>query len=127
MGIKSIEYGEKFSHHLAPGPNFQFHLNDPHASHPLTTVQQEVILKKDPFVERHAQMFYVMYFCLTGLHGFHVVCGIGVLIWMLLRASRGEFNSQWNTPVELTGLYWHLVDLVWIFLFPVIYLAHRNG
>ncbi|MGI8908390.1 MAG: cytochrome c oxidase subunit 3 family protein [Candidatus Sumerlaeaceae bacterium] len=134
MGIKTIEYKDKYTHHLVPGPNFNFTLKDPHHTGPALTAEQHAkqeayiaeILKRDPFVERHAQMYFVMYFCLTGLHGFHVLCGIGVISWMLLRSIRGEFNSVWNTPVHLTGLYWHLVDLVWIYLFPLIYLVAKH-
>ena len=60
---------------------------------------------------------------MTGLHGIHVVIGIGVLVWLALRSQKGHFNSKYFTPVENVGLYWHLVDLVWIFLFPLLYLV----
>jgi cytochrome c oxidase subunit 3 len=130
MGIKSIEWTEKFQHHLVPGPNFEFLLNDPHAAetgHALSPQATEELLARDPHIERHAQMFFVIYFCLTGLHGVHVLIGMGVITWMIIRARRGEFSQRWNTPIELTGLYWHLVDVIWIYLFPLIYLIHRNS
>jgi cytochrome c oxidase subunit 3 len=76
-------------------------------------------------VNKHAQIFYVLYFCMTGLHGIHVVLGIGVIGWLLVRALLGHFNPQNYIAVELTGLYWHFVDLVWIYLFPLLYLADR--
>ena len=60
---------------------------------------------------------------MTGLHGVHVLVGIGVLLWVLMRAKNGEFGPRYYTPVENVGLYWHLVDLVWIFLFPLLYLV----
>lgn len=134
MGIKTVEYKQKFEHHLVPGPNFQFNLHEAHHEGTPPTAEHTAkveayhaeILKRDPFVERHAQMYFVMYFCLTGLHGFHVVCGIVVIGWMLLRSIRGEFSAEWHTPVHLTGLYWHLVDLVWIYLFPLIYLVAKH-
>ena len=69
------------------------------------------------------QLFFAIYFAMTGLHGIHVVIGIGVLIWLALRSHKGHFNSKYFTPVENVGLYWHLVDLVWIFLFPLLYLV----
>lgn len=69
------------------------------------------------------QTFFAIYFCMTGLHGIHVVIGIGVLIWIWMRGRKGDFNSQYYTPVENVGLYWHLVDLVWIYLFPLLYLV----
>jgi cytochrome c oxidase subunit III len=59
---------------------------------------------------------------MTGIHAFHVIVGIGLISWLTIRAYRGHFNSEWYTPVELTGLYWHLVDIIWIFLFPLLYL-----
>jgi len=69
------------------------------------------------------QLFFAIYFAMTGLHGIHVLIGIGVLIWLAIRSSKGHFNSKYFTPVENVGLYWHLVDLVWIFLFPLLYLV----
>jgi cytochrome c oxidase subunit 3 len=69
-----------------------------------------------------AHMFFNIYFFMTGLHGIHVIVGVIVISWLLLRAMKGEFNDQYFTPVDLGGLYWHLVDLIWIFLFPMFYL-----
>ena len=66
--------------------------------------------------------FFSFYFMMTGLHGFHIVGGIVVLTWVLIRARRGEFSGAYYTPVDLVGLYWHLVDLIWIYLFPLYYL-----
>ncbi len=68
--------------------------------------------------------FFSIYFMMTGLHGFHVLVGMGVMAWLFLRAARGDFHSEYYTPVDLGGLYWHLVDLIWIFLFPLLYLIH---
>jgi cytochrome c oxidase subunit III len=66
--------------------------------------------------------FFSFYFMMTGLHGIHILGGIVVLTWILLRARRGEFSGAYYTPVDLVGLYWHLVDLIWIYLFPLYYL-----
>jgi len=96
LGIKSWEYSHKYAHGLFPG-------QATFAAHPL-------------------KLFFVIYFILTGLHGIHIVIGIGVLIWVLIRTLRGEFGPRYFTPVENAGLYWHLVDLIWIYLFPVLYL-----
>lgn len=80
----------------------------------------------DPYAEakkrRDLHIFMGIYFCLTGLHGFHVLGGIVVIAWLLFGAIKGRYNSQYFTPVDLVGLYWHIVDLVWIFLFPLLYL-----
>jgi cytochrome c oxidase subunit III len=67
-------------------------------------------------------MYFTIYFLMTGLHGLHVLIGMGVLAWVAARAARGDFSREYSTPVEMGGLYWHLVDLIWIFLFPLLYL-----
>ncbi len=67
-------------------------------------------------------IFFSLYFMMTGLHGLHVVVGMGLITWVLIRTLKGRFSSAYYTPVEMTGLYWHLVDLIWIFLFPLFYL-----
>ena len=74
----------------------------------------------------HVQLFFCMYFAMTGLHASHVTIGIGLLAVMAFRASRGVFTAQYYTPIEISGLYWHFVDLVWIFLFPLYYLIARH-
>jgi len=68
-------------------------------------------------------LFFALYFCLTGLHGIHVLIGMGLLSWVAWLASKNRFSETYYTPVEIVGLYWHLVDLVWIFLFPLLYLV----
>ncbi len=70
----------------------------------------------------NVQVFFGIYFAMTGLHGLHVVIGIGLMFWLLFRARRGDFSSRYFIPVDAVGLYWHLVDLIWIFLFPLLYL-----
>ena len=68
--------------------------------------------------------FFGIYFFMTGLHGVHVLVGMALIAWILIRSARGEFGPTYFTPVDLVGLYWHLVDLIWIFLFPLLYLIH---
>lgn len=68
-------------------------------------------------------VFFSIYFTMTGLHGIHVLIGMGVILWMIVRTKRGDFGKLYYTPVEVTGLYWHLVDLIWIYLFPLLYLV----
>jgi cytochrome c oxidase subunit 3 len=75
-------------------------------------------------VPRNIHIFFGIYFVMTGLHGIHVIAGMVVLTWLLIRAIRGDFGVQNYTAVDLGGLYWHLVDLIWIFLFPLLYLIH---
>jgi cytochrome c oxidase subunit III len=104
LGIKATEYAHKFAEHHVPGPAFQF----------------------SPEYFRQAQVFFSLYFAMTGLHALHMVIGIGVLLVMVWLSWRGRFSSRYYTPVEVTGLYWHFVDIVWIFLFPLLYLIGRH-
>ena len=71
----------------------------------------------------NAHLFFGVYFLMTGLHGIHVILGMGVLTWIMIRAAKGHFYKDYYTPVEIGGLYWHLVDLIWIYLFPLLYLV----
>ena len=71
---------------------------------------------------RNVHIFFGIYFAMTGLHGLHVLVGMGLIVWMLIRTRRGAFGPDYYTPVDLVGLYWHLVDLIWIYLFPLLYL-----
>ena len=105
LGIKSVEYAHKFHEHHVPGPYFQF----------------------DAKYVREAQIFFSLYFVMTGLHALHMIIGIGVMLVMLWQASRGRFSPEYYVPIEVTGLYWHFVDIVWIFLFPLLYLIGRHG
>jgi cytochrome c oxidase subunit III len=77
-----------------------------------------------PIDRERIATFFTIYFCMTGLHGVHVLVGMGLIFWILLRSLRHEFGPAYFTPVDLVGLYWHLVDLIWIFLFPLLYLIH---
>ncbi len=104
MGIKGLEYHKDFVEHLVPGSHFEWHEAN----------------------SSHAEMFFWLYFAMTGLHAIHVTVGIFVLLTLSFLAWLGKFTSGHYTPVEVAGLYWHFVDIVWIFLFPLIYLAgHR--
>ena len=100
LGVKYFEYSHKFHEGLLPG-KFYHHEGD--------TVPNQFV-------------FFSFYFMMTGLHGFHILGGIAALIWISIRSARGEFSSGYFTPVDLVGLYWHLVDLIWIYLFPLLYL-----
>lgn len=101
--IKAFEYTHKFHEHLVPGASFVF--EGPHAG--------------------GAEIFFSFYFAMTGLHALHMIIGIGLMIWLLINARRGRFSSEYHTPVENCGLYWHFVDIVWVYLFPLLYLISR--
>jgi len=104
LGIKGYEYAHKFHEGLAPGPAFTY--AGPEAP--------------------QAQLFFSIYFAMTGLHALHMVIGIGIMTVLLVQARRGMYGAAYYTPVELSGLYWHFVDIVWIFLFPLLYLFGRH-
>jgi len=106
MVVKYFEYATKFEHGVFPGGGF-----DPHGAHYEHLAGME-----------SAPQFFSIYFVMTGIHGFHVLVGMLIIGVMAYMAWSGSFSSDWYTPVELTGLYWHLVDIVWIFLFPLLYL-----
>ena len=82
----------------------------------ITTVKDDVLRPS------RAGVFFSIYYCMTGVHAIHILAGIGVLIWLLVRAIRQDFNKNYFGPVDYVGLYWHLVDLIWIYLFPLMYL-----
>ena len=105
LGVKVIEYADKFEHHIVPGPHF-----DKSAwTHPAGVEQ-----------------FYSLYFIMTGLHALHMIIGIGIMTVIAIMAWRKHFDRTYYTPVEVSGLYWHFVDIVWIFLFPLLYLIGRH-
>lgn len=99
--IKGVEYHEKWVEHLVPG--FNWHYEDTRYAH-------------------NAQILIFLYFMMTGMHAVHMIIGEGMLLWLVVSAARGRFSRRWYTPVDMIGLYWHFVDIVWIFLFPLLYL-----
>jgi cytochrome c oxidase subunit 3 len=114
LGVKVVEYHEKWVHHLIPG----IHWGTPEQiEHSLHLTGADAV---------HAQLYFSLYFAMTGLHALHMIIGIPILGWLALRASHGHFGPEYHTPVELTGLYWHFVDIIWIFLFPLLYLIGHH-
>jgi cytochrome c oxidase subunit III len=135
LGVKYIEYAQKFHHHLVPGRNFDitYCVDNPGRCEDLKpeelAVEREEIAQAqaaDPDLNSHAQLYYSAYFGMTGLHALHMVIGAGLLFWLLGQSLAGRFTPQWNTPVDIVGLYWHFVDIVWIYLFPLLYLIDRH-
>lgn len=105
LGVKALEYGRKIAEHHVPGAGFLFE-----GKHP-----------------EHAEIFFSLYFVMTGLHALHMIVGIGVLAVITTLATRRHFSAEYSTPVEMSGLYWHFVEIIWIFLFPLLYLISRHG
>jgi cytochrome c oxidase subunit 3 len=112
LGIKANEYYLEYKEGFVPGATF----------HPkeLAEARSQVHLRPD-----RVELFFVFYFILTGLHALHMVIGLGVLGVLLVLAVRGRFGPLHYVPVEVAGLYWHFVDIVWIFLFPLLYLIRH--
>ncbi|HEY0729677.1 MAG TPA: cytochrome c oxidase subunit 3 family protein [Pyrinomonadaceae bacterium] len=117
LGIKAVEYHEKYTDRLIPGrliPGAPFG-PDVHALHllPGATLPQ-------------VEMFYWIYFAMTGMHALHMIIGAGLLLFLIIYSVKGRFDPEYHGPVEIIGLYWHFVDIVWIFLFPLLYLLGRH-
>jgi cytochrome c oxidase subunit 3 len=106
MGVKAYEWHNKYVEHHIPGMA-GFHLDK-------VTDQGA------------AQIFFALYFCMTGLHAMHMVVGVGILSVLVWQSHKGKYTADYMTPVDISGLYWHFVDIVWIFLFPLLYLIDRH-
>ena len=104
LGVKSVEYADKWHHALIPGVRWA----------------------PEPGADPYLNLFFALYFVMTGMHALHMLVGIGLMTFVTTRALRGRYTSANATGVEVLGLYWHFVDLVWIFLFPLLYLLGRH-
>jgi cytochrome c oxidase subunit 3 len=113
IGVKGYEYTRDYHEGLLPGAS---------TFHPTESVKEEWSRKGLSPVLREVELYFVFYFVLTGLHALHMIIGMTILGLMLTRARHGRYTSGYPTPVEVIGLYWHFVDIVWIFLFPILYL-----
>jgi len=105
LGVKGFEWNQKFQEHHVPGPSF--HLEG-------TALQGQ------------AQLFFSLYFAMTGLHAVHMVIGCGIMLFLLWKTYQGTYTAEYYTPIDMGGLYWHFVDVIWIFLFPLLYLIDRH-
>lgn len=145
IGIKGIEWREKYREHHIP----TFHYNVIGGEGDLffknikfladTPAYQGVdkmldnpekvneLRAKEADFQRHTQIFYSLYFALTGMHAIHMIIGVGIFIVITWMAHKGRFTPEYHTPLEISGLYWHFVDIVWIYLFPLLYLIDRHG
>ena len=124
LGVKYFEYKEKFEKHHVPGSSFSISefVNPP--LNPKTGKPVEEPLAPD--MAQKTQVFFSLYFAMTGMHALHMIIGVGLLFWLIPRAMRGDFSSGYVAPIENFALYWHFVDIVWIFLFPLLYLINRH-
>lgn len=140
LGVKGVEYKHKWDHRMVPGqariaywfsreraaePRKEFRPDETYVREHLAAEGFEKLTPAE-YTQRaeHLGTFMGIYFSLTALHAVHVIAGIGVIFWILIGAIRGRFGTQYFTPVDMVGLYWHLVDMIWIYLFPLLYLIH---
>jgi cytochrome c oxidase subunit III len=119
MVVKYFEYTHKIHVGFLPGNLWQPTAEGMREIEATLAAVPHLGVDEVPF---HVRSFYGIYFMLTGVHGVHVMVGIGVLFWIWLRNRRGEFSPEYFTPIDIAALYWHLVDLIWIYLFPLLYL-----
>jgi cytochrome c oxidase subunit III len=113
--IKGFEYKEKFEKHHVPGPTFNF------------TDKFDDNGKQIPVDSKEAELFFSLYFAMTGMHALHMVIGCGLFSVLTVLAWKGHYTPNYFTPIENAGLYWHLVDIIWIYLFPLLYLISRHS
>jgi cytochrome c oxidase subunit 3 len=113
--IKGFEYAEKFEKHHVPGPTFNF------------TDKFDDNGKQIPVNSKEAELFFSLYFAMTGMHALHMIIGCGLFSVLTILAWKGHYTPTYFTPIENAGLYWHLVDIIWIYLFPLLYLISRHS
>jgi cytochrome c oxidase subunit 3 len=113
LGIKGIEWYQKFEEHHIPGRSFN--ADDLMRAYPQIQID-----------ERHEQIYFSLYFAMTGLHALHMIIGVGIFVFLTYHAWNGLYTPKYYTPIEMGGLYWHFVDIVWIYLFPLLYLIDRK-
>ncbi len=113
--VKGFEYKEKFEKHHVPGPSFNF------------TDKFDDNGKQIPVNSKEAELFFSLYFAMTGMHALHMIIGCGLFGTLAVLAWKGHYAPSYFTPIENAGLYWHLVDIIWIYLFPLLYLISRHS
>jgi cytochrome c oxidase subunit III len=149
LGVKVIEYQDKFANLEVPGANYNWLAHEQHEaaaaggheggaeavpaaaveggpSTALATGEHRQLHMTPDQLQRTTQLYFSLYFTMTGLHALHMIVGVGLMMVITWMAWKGKFDSQYYTPVEMSGLYWHFVDIVWIFLFPLLYLVERH-
>lgn len=149
LGVKVIEYQDKFANYEVPGPHYDWMYHERHAAAegastalgasgehaavaeaaattaPEAGEHRQLSLTPEQ-LQRTTQLYFSLYFTMTGLHALHMIIGVGIMLVITWMAWKGKFDEQYYTPVEMAGLYWHFVDIVWIFLFPLLYLVERH-
>ena len=126
LGIKAVEYRDKYEDSLIPGrliPNRPF---DPQVQQAGAPEDKHKLHLLPGATVKHVELFFWIYFAMTGMHAIHMIIGVGLLSVILFFSWRGRYGPEYHNPVEISGLYWHFVDIIWIFLFPLLYLLGRH-
>jgi cytochrome c oxidase subunit 3 len=126
LGIKAVEYHDKYRDHLIPGKLIPGNSFNPAIAGPGEEADAHKLHLAPGVSVHNVEMFYWIYFAMTGMHALHMIIGVGLLTILTIMAWRGQFSPEYHAPVEISGLYWHFVDIVWIFLFPLLYLLGRH-
>lgn len=116
--IKYVEWHEEWVHSHVPGLKFSIE----EFVHPVNPKDDALA----PDMAEKTQEYFFLYFTMTGMHALHMIIGIGILAWLIVRAHNGDFSNGYVAPIENFGLYWHFVDIVWLFLFPLLYLINLH-
>jgi len=122
LGVKYVEYKQKWENGLLWAREFRAAELPGALDRAVQTPAHAAPASANP--PRDVGIFFSIYFAMTGLHAVHVIAGMGVIAWILALAVQGRFSSAYYSPVDYTALYWHLVDMIWIYLFPLLYLIH---
>jgi len=133
LGVKVIEYEDKFANYEVPGANYNWLYHEQHAAEggdhaaaaPGSDADHSNLSLTPEQLQNTTQIYFSLYFTMTGLRALHMIVGIGLMAVITWMAWKGRFDAEYYTPVEMGGLYWHFVDIVWIFLFPLLYLVER--
>jgi cytochrome c oxidase subunit 3 len=134
LGVKVIEYEDKFANYEVPGASYNWLYHEQHAAAagdhsaagaPAAAEAHRDLSLNPRQLQNTTQIYFSLYFTMTGLHALHMIIGVGLMMVITWMAWKGKFDAQYYTPVEMSGLYWHFVDIVWIFLFPLLYLVER--
>jgi cytochrome c oxidase subunit III len=126
LGIKAVEYRDKYEDSLIPGQLIPGRPYKPAVHEHGTPYDKHKLHLLPGATVKHVEMFYWIYFAMTGMHALHMIIGVGLLSVILFFSWRGRYGPEYHNPVEVSGLYWHFVDIVWIFLFPLLYLLGRH-
>ena len=126
LGVKAVEYRDKYRDHLIPGQLIPGHKFDPKVQEEGQPLDPHALHLLPGATVEKVQMFYWIYFAMTGMHALHMIIGAGLLSYLIIFSLKRRFDPEYHSPVEVIGLYWHFVDIVWIFLFPLLYLLGRH-